>query len=67
MSKKTKHPMTEMAQRTFLDAARITELEHALEAALLHIEGLTSIAVGAREDVAALREVLEKDGWEDER
>ena len=31
MSKKTKHPMTE-------DAARITELENALAAALLHID-----------------------------
>jgi hypothetical protein len=65
MSKKTKHPMAEMAQRTFLDAARITELEQALEAAILHIEGLMGSDADESEDVAALREVLEDDSWEE--
>jgi hypothetical protein len=68
MSKKTKHPITEMAQRTFLDAMRITELEQALEAAILHIEGLmgSDADESVREDVAAFREVLEDDHWGDE-
>ena len=48
--------------------ARIRELEHALNAAIGHIEILmgSDADESVREDVAAFREVLEDDHWGDE-